>query len=82
MLDNERRRKQSYWPMPERDTGAAGIYPKPSLIRLGALGRPQSFVSKIESGERSLHLSEIFDYAHALDVSIGRLMRDIDAALS
>ena len=46
----------------------------------GALGRPQSFVSKIESGERSLHLSEIF--AHALDVSIGRLMRDIDAALS
>ena len=42
----------------------------------GALG------SKIESGERSLHLSEIFDYAHALDVSIGRLMRDIDAALS
>lgn len=48
----------------------------------GALGRPQSFVSKIESGERSLHLSEIFDYARALDVSIGRLMRDINAALS
>lgn len=47
-----------------------------------ALGRPQSFVSKIESGERSLHLSEIFDYARALDVSIERLVRDIDAVLS
>ena len=47
-----------------------------------ALGRPQSFVSKIESGERSLHLSELFDYACALGVSAEGLVRDIDAALS
>ena len=31
------------------------------------LGKPQSFVAKIESGERSLHVAEFFDYARALD---------------
>lgn len=32
------------------------------------LGKPQSYVSKIESGERSLHVSELFDYSKALKV--------------
>ncbi len=31
------------------------------------LGKPQSFVAKIESGERSLHVAELFDYARALN---------------
>ena len=32
------------------------------------LNKPQSYVSKIESGERSLHVSELFDYSNALNV--------------
>ena len=33
------------------------------------LGVPQSFVSKVETGERSLRLYEQFDYARALGIS-------------
>lgn len=46
-----------------------------------ALGRPQSFVSKIESGERSLHFSEAFEYAVALGIPVDELVREIDRAL-
>lgn len=31
-----------------------------------ALNRPQSFIAKLESGERSLHVNELFAYADAL----------------
>lgn len=31
------------------------------------LGTPQSYVSKIEMGERSLHVYELFPYSAALD---------------
>lgn len=31
------------------------------------LGKPQSFVAKVESGERSLHVAELFDYSRALN---------------
>ncbi len=35
-----------------------------------ALGKPQSFVSKVESGERRLDLLELRTYCEALDVSL------------
>ena len=42
-----------------------------------SLGKPQSFISKIESGERSLHVYELFSYAEALGMDaqelVGRL---------
>lgn len=34
------------------------------------LGTPQSFISKIETGERSLRVYEQFEYAEALGLSI------------
>lgn len=46
-----------------------------------ALGRPQSFVSKIESGERSLHFSEVFAYARALEMPAEQLVQLIDEEL-
>lgn len=33
------------------------------------LGKPQSYVSKIESGERSVHLSEVMQLSSSLDQS-------------
>lgn len=33
------------------------------------ISSPQSVVSKLESGARSLYLSELFTYAHALDTT-------------
>ena len=42
-----------------------------------SMGKPQSFISKVESGERSLHVSELFAYAEALGMDaqelVGRL---------
>ncbi len=39
---------------------------------------PQSFVSKLESGERSLHVSEFFTYAAALGVEPQDLFSSIE----
>ena len=39
-----------------------------------ALGKPQSYVSKIESGERMLDFIETLDYCTALEVSIEELV--------
>lgn len=39
---------------------------------------PQSFVSKLESGERSLHASEFFTYAAALGVEPQDLLSSIE----
>ena len=40
-----------------------------------ALGKPQSFVSKIETGERSLQLSEIADYSAALGMPADQVLQ-------
>lgn len=42
-----------------------------------ALGKPQSFVSKIESGERSLHLCEVPSYAEALNMAPENMVAQI-----
>jgi len=41
------------------------------------LDKPQSFVSKYESGERRLDAIELLDVARALGVSLGSLLRDL-----
>lgn len=46
-----------------------------------ALGKPQSYVSKIESGEKSLHLYEAFDYAKALGITSEQLVENAEASL-
>lgn len=45
------------------------------------LEKPQSFVSKVETGERSLHLSEVYRYAAALGISEEQLVADIKKVL-
>jgi transcriptional regulator with XRE-family HTH domain len=41
-----------------------------------ALGKPQSFVAKVEGGERRLDVAEFIDYAQALGASpVGMLKR-------
>ena len=46
------------------------------------LGKPQSYVSKIESGEKSLHLYEVFAYADALQTPRVELLGKIEQALT
>ena len=45
------------------------------------LGRPQSFVSKIETGERSLKVYEQFAYARALGISSEALVQRLESYL-
>lgn len=45
------------------------------------MGKPQSFVSKVESGERSLHLCEVFDYARALGIDAQALIAAVENAV-
>lgn len=45
------------------------------------LGRPQSFVSKYESGERRLDLIELRHIALALGVSLGAVVKRFEKAL-
>jgi transcriptional regulator with XRE-family HTH domain len=42
------------------------------------LGRPQSFVSKFERGERTLDVIEFLDVARALGVDPHGLIRDVE----
>lgn len=42
------------------------------------LGRPQSFVSKFERGERRLDVIEFLDVARALGVDPARIISDLD----
>lgn len=45
-----------------------------------SLGKPQSFISKIESGERSLHVYELFSYAEALGMDAQELVGRLEEA--
>lgn len=47
-----------------------------------ALGVPQSFVSKVETGERSLKLYEQFDYARALGISAPALSERLQSEMN
>jgi transcriptional regulator with XRE-family HTH domain len=42
------------------------------------LGRPQSFVSKFERGERRLDVAEFLDVARALGIDPARTIADLD----
>ena len=42
------------------------------------LGRPQSFVSKFERGERRLDVTEFLDVARALGIDPARAIADLD----
>lgn len=44
------------------------------------LERPQSFVAKVEGGERRLDVVEFVQYAHALDIGIVRLLERITSS--
>ena len=41
------------------------------------LGRPQSFVSKYETGERRLDVIEFLEVAEALAIDAGRILREL-----
>ena len=45
------------------------------------LGVPQSFISKVETGERALRLYEQFDYARALGIEISSFALRLEAEL-
>ena len=42
------------------------------------LGRPQSFVSKFERGERRLDVAEFLDVARALGIDAGQTIADLE----
>ena len=42
------------------------------------LGRPQSFISKVEQGERRLDVIEFLEVARALRVDPARLLADVE----
>ena len=46
------------------------------------LGVPQSFISKVETGERSLRVYEQFVYADALGITVETLVRKLGTVLS
>lgn len=45
------------------------------------MGVPQSFVSKVETGERSLKLYEQFAYANAIGINIHKLVDEIEQTI-
>jgi transcriptional regulator with XRE-family HTH domain len=46
------------------------------------LKKPQSYVSKLESGERSLRVAEVFDYAQALGTPVNDFMGRINVSIT
>ena len=47
----------------------------------GTLNKPQSYISKVESGKRDLHLAEISDYSAGLGIDIDVFMHRIDVCI-
>ncbi|MGQ0562033.1 MAG: helix-turn-helix domain-containing protein [Gemmatimonadota bacterium] len=45
------------------------------------LGKPQSFVSKYESGERRLDILELHAVCEACDISLAEFAKQLEAAL-
>ncbi|WP_390620440.1 helix-turn-helix domain-containing protein [Gimesia panareensis] len=45
------------------------------------LGRPQSFVSKYESGERRLDILELYDVCEALGLTLNDFVEKLQAIL-
>lgn len=45
------------------------------------MGKPQSYVSKIEMGERSLQVYELFDYSAALGLPSEEIIKKLEAVL-
>lgn len=45
------------------------------------LGKPQSYVSKVEMGERSLQVYELFDYSKALGLMPTKMFGEIESSL-
>lgn len=48
----------------------------------GAINKPQSFISKIENGERRLDLIEMIAIADALDVEPSAVLRRLEKQIS
>lgn len=46
------------------------------------LKKPQSYISKLESGEKSLHVYEVFSYADAINTPRGELLGEIELTLT
>ena len=42
------------------------------------LGRPQSFVSKYESGERRLDIIELLEVCRAMDISLSSFVKQLE----
>jgi transcriptional regulator with XRE-family HTH domain len=42
------------------------------------LGRPQSFISKVEQGERRLDVVEFLEVARVLQIDPGQFLADVD----
>jgi len=53
---------------------SSGILQK-DLAKL--LHRPQSYISKIESGERSIDVVEFIDYCHAVGIDSAKFLKNI-----
>ncbi len=47
-----------------------------------SLNKPQSYISKIESGEKSLHLYEVFSFAEALNMPCAELLGEVEVTLT
>lgn len=64
------------WALLRRLRKEAGLRQKDLAQRLG---RPQSYVSKYEAGERKLDLIELRAIAEALDLSLSEVVRRFEA---
>ena len=42
-----------------------------------SLGRPQSYVAKVESGERALDFIEVLDYCRAVQLDAASLVKEL-----
>lgn len=47
-----------------------------------SLGKPQSYISKVESGERSLDVIEFLNYCHALNLDPIKWLKKVSEKIS